>query len=281
VAGGLVEPPQHAGALTPLLSRMLATDPQQRPAMAEVADVLAGFPTADLPLAEEPVLPAERGPDTAVVPSSPRRRRTLLAVVALLVVAALAVAGFVLLRPANGNDPAPPPAADAGSTPSAERSEATGTVTPSATSEPAPEPTSATSAAPTGTAAAPPPATVPAPAPPSATQPVSGAPTSAQLAGAIGRYYTLVPGRLDEAWPLMTADYQTRVAGGRQAYQRFWDGFSSVTATEVEGSAPSTATALITYTTKAGAVIRERTTFGLVTEDGVLKIARSTVTSRS
>ena len=79
----------------------------------------------------------------------------------------------------------------------------------------------------------------------------------------------------------MTADYQTRVAGGRQAYQRFWDGFSTVTATEVSGSPPSTVTALITYTTKAGVVIRERTTFGLVDDGGVLKIARSTVTSRS
>ena len=79
----------------------------------------------------------------------------------------------------------------------------------------------------------------------------------------------------------MTADYQTRVAGGRQAYQRFWSGFSKVTATEVTSPSPSTVTALITYTTKAGAVIRERTTFALVNEGGVLKISQSTVTSRS
>jgi hypothetical protein len=79
----------------------------------------------------------------------------------------------------------------------------------------------------------------------------------------------------------MTADYQTSVAGGRQAYQRFWDGFAKVTATEVASPSPSTVTALITYTTKAGAVTRERTTFTLVDEGGVLKISRSTVTSRS
>ena len=110
---------------------------------------------------------------------------------------------------------------------------------------------------------------------------VAGTPTAAQLAGAISHYYGLIPGNLDEAYGLMTTDYQTRVAGGRQAYQGFWDGFSKVTVTEVAGSPPSTATALITYTTKAGAVIRERTTFGLVNDGGVLKIARSTVTSRS
>jgi hypothetical protein len=101
------------------------------------------------------------------------------------------------------------------------------------------------------------------------------------LAAAISGYYALVPDRLDQAWPLMTADYQTRVAGGRAAYGRFWSGFSAVTATEVTGSPPSTATALITYTQKDGRVIRERTTFGLVDEGGVLKIASSTVTSRS
>ena len=109
----------------------------------------------------------------------------------------------------------------------------------------------------------------------------TGASEGKKLAGAVSNYYSLLPGQLDHAWPLMTADYQTGVAGGRQAYQRFWDGFSKVTATEVVGSSPSTVTALITYTTKSGSVIRERTTFRMVPDGGVLKIAASTVTSRS
>jgi hypothetical protein len=208
------------------------------------------------------------------------------------------VAGIVLLRPSGGNDPAAPP--DAQESPSASASAATSEVTGTATAsttapltsaEPAPSaaapPAPASTPSSAATSAAPPPA--PAPTTPAAggggggggQAPVAGTPTAAQLAGAVSRYYTLVPGDLDQAWGLMTADYQTRVAGGRQAYQRFWDGFSKVTATEVVGSPPSTVTALITYTTKAGAVIRERTTFGLVNEGGVLKIARSTVTSRS
>lgn len=221
--------------------------------------------------------------------SRPRRARRLLGLVALLVVAALVVAGFVLLRPSPGGDPPTPSDGQAGATAPAARSEVTGTATPSATSVPTPVPE-------TPTAAAPPPATAPAPVPTAVVKPsaapttagggavaatVSSPPTAGQLAAAISRYYSLVPGRLDEAWPLMTADYQTRVAGGRQAYQRFWDGFTKVTATEVGGSPPSTATALITYTTKDGQVIRERTTFGLVNDGGVLKINSSTVTSRS
>jgi hypothetical protein len=40
-------------------------------------------------------------------------------------------------------------------------------------------------------------------------------------------------------------------------------------------------TATITYTTRSGQVTRERTTFGLADDGGVLKISSSTVTSRS
>jgi hypothetical protein len=97
----------------------------------------------------------------------------------------------------------------------------------------------------------------------------------------VSRYYSLVPGNLDEAFGLLTTDYQTRVAGGRQAYQRFWDAYSAATATDVTGSPPSTVTATVAYTTKGGQVVRERTTFGLVEEGGVLKINSSTVTGRS
>jgi hypothetical protein len=288
VAGGQVEPPQHARALAPLLMRMLATDPRERPTMAEVADELQRFPTADLPAVEHPAnAPTDRPPATAVAAPTRRRRRALLALVALFVVAALGVAGLVLLRPAPGTDPTTPPAAEGGATATATRSEATGTVTSSVTSAPTSPPTTASPTAvapppaPAATSAAPPPV-VPPPTPAGGTTvPVSGTPTPAQLAGALSNYYSLVPGQLDQAWPLMTADYQTRVAGGRQAYQRFWDGFSKVTATEVVGSSPSTVTALITYTTKSGSVIRERTTFRLVPDGGVLKIAASTVTSRS
>jgi hypothetical protein len=54
-----------------------------------------------------------------------------------------------------------------------------------------------------------------------------------------------------------------------------------VAATDVTGSPPSTVTATVSYTTKTGQVTRERTTFGLVEDGGVLKIGSSTVTGRS
>ena len=290
VASGQVEPPRHAGALTPLLTRMLSTDVGARPTMAEVADQLDRFatdPEAPLLADDEPTADVGRaaprgkvdvGPPIASSPT--RRRRWVLGLVAVLVVAALVIAGFTLLRPGTGNDSAAAP--EVQESPSAvQTSEVTGTAT-ATTGTPTPSASSATAAAPAPTAPTAAPTSAPSGAASTAAPPaVTGSPTAAQLAGAISRYYGLIPGNLDQAYGLMTADYQTRVAGGRQSYQRFWDGFSTVTATEVSGSPPSTVTALITYTTKAGAVIRERTTFGLVDDGGILKIAKSTVTSRS
>lgn len=86
-----------------------------------------------------------------------------------------------------------------------------------------------------------------------------------------------MPGGTDQAWPLLTARYQTEKTGGRQAYQRFWDQFSKVTVTDVVGSSPGTVQATVTYTFKDGRVQRERTTFGMVLDGGQLKIDTSSI----
>ncbi len=308
VASGQINPPEHAGALTPLLTEMLAPDPRDRPTMAHVADALYRFQAADgTPVVEAAVTaPAVTAPAAApptggggtdalvlgtagAQDGSPSRRRRTLAAAGLLVVVALVVAVMVLLRPGT-SDPAAAPRASSSSSSTAS------TGAPAAASTAPTEPTSAapvTEEAPPSSAA--PPATTPAAgsAAASATAPprapsvlptpvaVSRPPTAQQLAAAISSYYTLVPRNLDQAWPLMTAEYQTQHAGGRAAYNRFWGGFSAVSATQVTGSSPSTATALITYTRLDGTVIRERTTYRLVDEGGVLKIADSTVMSSS
>jgi serine/threonine protein kinase len=302
VASGAFDPPRQSGALTPLLTRMMSVDPRDRPTMAQVADDLDRFRVADRmppPGSGAPRPAGVRSTDELVLAkpgeeaTSPlRRRRTLLAAVVLLVALALVAAVVTLLRPGS-SDPAtaPPPSKSptSSASPTPSDSSAATSPDPRLTAEaPAPAPAPSPSAlsptppgaAPSTTAAPPPAPSVPPSARPTA-GPVSRPPTPQQLAAAISGYYALVPRQLDQAWPLMTADYQTRVAGGRAAYGRFWAGFSAVSATEVTGSPPGTATALITYTTTGGQVIRERTTFGLVDEGGVLKIASSTVTSRS
>ena len=108
---------------------------------------------------------------------------------------------------------------------------------------------------------------------------VRGMPTAAQLRRAITTYYALMPDNTDAAWPRMTAWYQTNHAGGRRAYQRFWDAIDRVSVADVSGIPPSSARATITYYFKDGRVVRERTAYGLVNEGGRLKISSTTVLS--
>ena len=88
-----------------------------------------------------------------------------------------------------------------------------------------------------------------------------------------------MPRNTDAAWPRMTQSYQTNHAGGRQAYQRFWDAIDRISVAEVTGSPPNSAQATITYYFRDGRVVRERTAYGLVNEGGRLKINSSTVLS--
>jgi eukaryotic-like serine/threonine-protein kinase len=108
---------------------------------------------------------------------------------------------------------------------------------------------------------------------------VDGTPTAAQLEQAITSYYALMPRNTDAAWPRMTASYQTNHAGGRQAYQRFWDAVGRISVADVKGMPPDSAQATITYYFKDGRTVRERTGYGLVNEKGRLKINNSTVLS--
>ena len=88
-----------------------------------------------------------------------------------------------------------------------------------------------------------------------------------------------MPRNTDAAWPRMTASYQTNHAGGRQAYQRFWDAVDRISLADVKGMPPDSAQATLTYYFKDGRVVRERTAYGLVNEEGILKINSTTVLS--
>ena len=88
-----------------------------------------------------------------------------------------------------------------------------------------------------------------------------------------------MPDGTDQAWPRMTASYQTNHAGGRRTYERFWDPIGRVSVSGVTGQPPGRAQATIAYFYKDGRVVTERTGYGLVEEDGQLKINSSTVLS--
>ena len=86
-----------------------------------------------------------------------------------------------------------------------------------------------------------------------------------------------MPRNTDAAWPRMTASYQTNHAGGRQAYERFWDAIDKISVSDVSGIPPDSAQATITYYFNDGRVVRERTGYGLVNDGGRLKINSTTV----
>jgi serine/threonine protein kinase len=309
VASGRFPPPQHSGRLTPVIMHMLSTETSDRPSMGAVADGLAAlakgrFDEEALTLAasdegpkDEETTPAAysgrdaqqaTGPSPAAAPKSPvasapgsqvqrptelRRRRGLAAAAAVVALIGIGILVAALLvndrRAANptvdtGPSTSAAPASTKLSTPAASPIAPTPTPTASAPQQDsAPKPTQPRSRAPSPTSA----------------PTVRGTPTAAELRRAITNYYALMPRHTDAAWPEMTASYQTNHAGGRQAYQRFWDAISRITVADVRGIPPDSAQATLTYYFKDGRVVRERTAYGLVDEGGRLKINSSTVLS--
>ena len=77
----------------------------------------------------------------------------------------------------------------------------------------------------------------------------------------------------------MTAEYQSERAGGRGSYEAFWDDIEDVSVSDVRASAPDRVVATLTYSSTSGRVDVERTSYRLVDEGGILKIAASEVLS--
>jgi serine/threonine protein kinase len=301
VASGVFPPPQQAGRLTSLLQQMLAADPSVRPSMREVATRLERLATGNdehpgptpvpvptataagqlpgaTPLPGPTATVNVQQPGTTPLPeptavSRPRRQGRLLAGVAgLLIVVVLAGVGWWQFgRPdplvaQNGGSASP------AATPSADPTTDITTAAPS--------PTSHATTSSTSVERSPVPSTERSPtaSPASPTRRPSST-SEADLAQAITSYYALMPTGTDQAWPRMTASYQANKARGRQAYQRFWDAIARVSVSGVTGLPPGRAQATITYFYKDGRVVTERTAYGLVEEDGQLKINSSTVLS--
>jgi eukaryotic-like serine/threonine-protein kinase len=319
VASGEIIAPTRSGPLTPVLLQLLQRDPEDRPTMAQAHEALSTLatnltghqqdlsaPAAPPPRHDRPVEPVPRMQQTliqaspleeTIAPVSPNgidatagrapakdhhygwpARRLLTGVMTVMLLAAgLLVAvliSHVNLTGANATAPTP------------------GGLSPSPQALPAPPtPSTTTQAAPTSTSGSPAPSphALPAPPGPSSTTPV--APTTApavpgsaqatpeQLAGAITDYYALVPGNLPAAWDRLTANYQQSHAGGFTGYQNFWNTVQRVTIFDVSAKPGGVVDATINYFFNDGRVVEERTSYGLVAEDGLWKIDSSTVSS--
>ena len=105
----------------------------------------------------------------------------------------------------------------------------------------------------------------------------TGAPTADQLAAAVTDYYAGMPSATDDGWAHLTDNFRTTIAHGRANYQSFWDGIASVSLSDVQGTAPGTVEATVTYRLTDGSRSVERTRYRLVSQDGTLKIDSSEI----
>jgi serine/threonine protein kinase len=292
VASGEIIAPMRSGPLTPVLLRLLQRDPDQRPTMQQAHDALAtvaaslarrqqdrSTPAPSPSRLDRPVEPVPTTQQTLIqtspldetimpvgstgmdatagrAPSEGNHhrwpgRRKLLAGVMTVVLLAAGVLVAVLIG--HGNVTGVNATAPTSSGPSQ---------SPQALPAP-PGPSSATPVAPTT----------------ASTVPGSPQGTAEQLARAITDYYALVPANLPVAWDRLTTNYQQNHAGGFTGYQNFWTSVQRVTVFDVSATQGGAVDATIDYVFKDGRVVEERTSYGLIAEDGLWKINSSTVSS--
>ncbi len=256
VAGTQPQRPVRSGALTPVLERMLTTDPAGRPGMTEVRDQLARVAAGDdgdvtavlgarTPLRVVPPppidptrvdLPAQQAaapPRTSVTPRAAAKKSWVpVGAVGAVVIAALAAGALWLnLRDGSSSSAAEPTATAATSTQAA-APPPTSTAAPTTTSEQTTT-TAQTTTAETTTEAAP-------------SSEAGDAVTAADVEQAVTQYYALLPGKPQQAWRLTGPTLQGVISRGD--YIAFWDRFSEVrlgAVTAEEGSL--TATAQVTF----------------------------------
>ncbi|MFB9688175.1 serine/threonine-protein kinase [Amycolatopsis plumensis] len=264
-SSGEIVPPEKAGRLTPLLLRMLATEPAERPSMDEVEQELrALLPDAEpgdsvlaatVPETEPPAVPtvpaAVSVPAGEVTTVSPGARKGLIAVGAGAALLCVAVVVAILLvvrqKPPADNVAAPPPSP----TPSAS---ATATATQPT---PSPSPTPSSSPSPT------PPTSAPATSPTVST--VSSTKTAAQ---ALSDYYALLPSNPQAAWNLLTDRFKASRNQTYERYKAFWSQYRKVDASNVKEIGTNQVTAHVTY----DGAKPENDTFTLVQVNGIWMI---------
>ncbi len=247
VANGTVSPPPDGGPLTPVLMRLLCTDPGDRPTMRQAQQDLADLaaqrtlvsqaPVADpgrawtTPSAEPVAAPASAlvdllprsVPDPPDPPRSRSRRLVRLALVVVIALVAVGAAVLVVDRAGRG--------------------------------------ASVQAAGPSGAVAPPPVAASSAP-------PV--APSLATMRDLVTRYYGLLPGDLGGARQLLSTNFRTKITFGQ--FQGFYATIARVVPTNFRQTGPNTITAVINFTPRHGVTTHEPYRFTVVATNGALLI---------
>ena len=298
VADGRFPPPRNAGPLTPVLMRLLDSNPETRPSMAEAADMLRDVrfdgtapppppppsptPTAILASPLEPVTSTEQGPvEPTPEPVDP-------------------APAAAQPPPADVARPASPPVPPAASPPNEEkRGDRKALValavvaliaiavvaylvnrgddgSPSAgsgtTSETTAEPTSDAPAQtqpaqttddsqPTTTTTT---TTSQEPVEPTTSQP----PVEIGPDQALSDYYGLLPTNLEVAYSRLTDGFKAAKTPTFAAYQGFWGQMSAVAVSDVQAVGPQQVSATVSYTFKSGGTQTERHIYTLVKVNG-------------
>ena len=273
VATGEVDPPQQAGPLAPVLMRLLAKEPEDRPTAAQARDQLALVTagkgeavTAATAVAPRPAVradaaprgPVDPGPGTVVgatgaaaaqSPRPPRRPPRRLPRVLIAVLSALVVAGGIVTAVLVGLD-------SGGGTPVAQSPAAP-------TSEPAPATSDPTTTPPTSTGA---PTTTPTPT----TDPAAPAVDAVSF---VQNYYALLPEDTDSAWALLSPQAQAQ-SGGRGNFDSFYGGLQSVTLDNAEQASDGTVDADVLFVGDDGSRDPARYRF-IVADEGGTSIMQS------
>jgi serine/threonine protein kinase len=123
-AAGTIRPPERAGALSPLLARLLALDPRARPTMAETAEALgtlsrntAPTPTLVVDLRDQLTASFTLPPRSTSDERRSRRRAAAGLAAALVVVAALVTGAFLYADSAKRSDASTPPPSSSSTSP--------------------------------------------------------------------------------------------------------------------------------------------------------------------
>lgn len=257
VSLGNIEPPSHAGALRPVLLRLLDPDPDSRPDMAEAAAELSRLSTPAAPEAEVGAPAPEPAPATpapAAPAASARKRSGVVVALALLILLVMGAAGWWLL----GGD---------GGTPTAGSPE----TTESREAKPSePEPGSASRSTPTSPASSTSAATSEREEPRSEGKaPVDPA---RRREAALRDYYALIPGDLRAGYARLTDRFKRARTPSYADYKAFWSRMRAVRASDVQATGGNAVTATITYYFVGGGSTTERHVYTLVEQGGRLAI---------
>ncbi len=261
-SSGEIVPPEKAGRLTPLLLRMLAPEPAERPSMDEVEQELLALLSdpepgesvlaATIPETAPPAVPvvpaAVAVPAGEVTAVSPGARKGLIAVgagAALLCVAVVVAILLVVRQKPPEDNAAPPPSP----TPTPSTSASAATSAQSSTPAPSTPPTSASSTAPTSPT-------------------VSTVASSKTPVEALTAYYGLLPSNPAAAWNLLTANFKASRSQTYETYKSFWGRYKQVNVINPREVGPNRVAATVTY--DGGQA--ENDVFTLVQEGGVWKI---------